>query len=182
MGNDVCNGLHIVPLTHGYPYLERILDIRDEVFPQNERPQFRDVSLYNEENGYVTLVFEDDNVPVGFMHLRYCDDNTYFGIYLAIAKKYQNRHYGSRALKLVIEEYLKEKMMFGCVEALIPEAENYQQRVDRVRFYQKNGMYLLDGVLDGGPMGKYQFICTDPNMTFEQLKVKMSIAMPMLKV
>lgn len=182
MSNNSCTGLHIAPLTLDYPYLERVLDIRDEAFPTNERIASRDVSSYTEENGYVTLVFEDDNVPVGFMQLRHCGDNAYYGIYLAIGKEFRNRHYGSRALKLVIEEYLKEKMMFGCVEALLPEAENYQQRVDRVRFYQRNGMFVLDGVLDAGPMGKYQFVCTDPNVSFEQLKAKMSTAMPVLTV
>ena len=182
MDNDVCTGLRIVPLTSDYPQLERVLDIRDEAFPANERPNSRNVSSYNKDNGYVNLVFEDDNVPVGFMQLRHCGDDAYYGIYLAIGKKFRNSHYGSRALKLVIEEYLKGKMLFGCVEALIPEAENYQQRVDRVRFYQRNGMFVLDGVLDAGPRGKYQFVCTDPNMTFEQLKAKMAIAMPMLTI
>ena len=95
-----------------------------------------------------------------------------FFLYLAIAKEFQNRHYGSRALKLVLEEYLKGKMMFGCVEALIPEAENYQQRVNRVRFFRRNGLFLLDGVIDGGERGKFQFICTDPNVTFEQLNAQ----------
>ena len=182
MDNDVSTGLRIVPLTSDYPYLDRVLDIRDEAFPVNERPRSRNVSSYNIDNGYVNLVFEDDNVPVGFMQLRYCRDNVYYGLYLAIGKKFQNRHYGSRVMKLLIEDYLKEKMMFGCVEALLPEAENYQQRVKRVRFFQRNGMYLLDGVLDSGPMGKYQFICTDPNATFEQLKAILPVAMPMLTI
>lgn len=175
MNNDKCTGLCIVPLTSDYPNLERVLDIRDEAFPANERPASREVSSYNEKNGYVTLVFEDDHVPIGFMQMRHCGDNVYYGIYLAIGKEFRNRHYGSCALKLVVEEYLKGKMMFGCVEALLPEAENYQQRVDRVRFYQRNGMFVLDGVLDAGPMGKYQFVCTDPNATFEQLKAKMPV-------
>ena len=182
MDNDVCTGLRILPLTSDYPQLQRVLDIRDEAFPANERPNSRNVSAYIKDNGYVNLVFEDDNVPVGFTQLRHCGDDAYYGIYLAIGKEFRNRHYGSRALKLVIEEYLKGKMMFGCVEAVIPEAENYQQRVDRVRFYQRNGMFVLDGVLDAGPRGKYQFVCTDPNMTFEQLKAKMAIAMPMLTI
>ena len=180
MDNDVSTGLRVVPLTSDYPYMDRVLDIRDEAFPKNERPSSRNVSSYNAENGYINLVFEDDHVPVGFIQLRHCGDDAYFGIYLAIGKKYQNRHYGSRALRLVIEEYLKGKMLFGCVEALVPEAENYQQRVKRVRFYQRNGMFLLDGVMDSGIMGKYQFVCTDPNVTFDELKARMAIAMPML--
>ena len=182
MNNDLGTGLRIMPLTSDYPHLDRVLDIRDEAFPANERPSSRKVSAYNKDNGYVNLVLEDDNVPVGFMQLRDCGDNVYYGLYLAIGKKFQNRHYGSRAMKLLIGEFLKDKMMFGSVEALLPEAENYQQRVKRVRFFQRNGMYLLDGVMDGGPMGKYQFICTDPNVTFEQLKAKLPVAMPMLSV
>lgn len=168
----------MVPVASGYPYIERILDIRDEAFPVNERIASRDISTFNEKNGFITLAFEDDGAPVGFMHMFKCDDSVYYGLYLAIAKEYRNKHYGSRALKLVIEEYLKGKMMFGFVEALLPEAENYQQRVERVRFYLRNGLYLLDGVIDGGPRGKYQFICTDPDMTFEQLRARMPFPIP----
>ena len=182
MGNDVCTGLRMMPLTSDYPYLERLLDIRDEAFPPDERIASRNVSAYFADNRFVSLAFEDDNVPIGFMQLFDCGNDAYYGLYLAIGKEFRNKHYGSRVLKLVTEEYLKGKMVFGCVEALLSEAENYQQRVDRVRFFQRNGMFLPDGVLDGGPMGKYQFICTDPNVTFEQLKAKMSIAMPMLTV
>ena len=182
MNDDAYKALRIVPVTPDYPNTERLLDIRDEAFPANERIDSRDVALYREENGYVFLAFEDDRMPVGFVLLRDCGDEAYYGIYLAIGKEFQNRHYGSRVMKLLIEEYLKGKMMFGCVEALLPEAENYQQRVDRIRFYQRNGMFVLDGVVDAGKMGKYQFVCTDPNVTFEQLKAKMSIAIPMLTV
>ena len=182
MNDDVYKALRIVPVTPDYPNTERLLDIRDEAFPANERIDSRDVALYREENGYVFLAFEDDSMPVGFALLRDCGDEAYYGIYLAIGKEFRNRHYGSCALKLVIEEYLKGKMLFGCVEALLPEVENYQQRVDRLRFYQRNGMFVLDGVLDAGPMGKYQFVCTDPNVSFEQLKAKMSTAMPVLTV
>ena len=170
--NDASTGLRIELVTSGYPHIERILDIRDEVFPANERIATRKVSQYNKANGYITLAFVDDNEVVGFMQLYDCGDDVYYGIYLAIAKEFQNRHYGSRALKLVLEEYLKGKMMFGCVEALIPEAENYQQRVNRVRFFRRNGLFLLDGVIDGGERGKFQFICTDPNVTFEQLNAQ----------
>lgn len=174
MNNDVCNGLRIVPLTPDYPYLDSIFDMRDEAFPKNERPTTREVSPFTEENGYVTLAFEDDNVPIGFMQLYRCEENVYFGLYLAIGKEFRNKHYGTRVLNMVIEEYLKDTMMFGCVEALIPEAENYQQRLDRIRFYQRNGMFVLDGVFDAEPFGKYQFVCTKPNVTFEQLKAKIS--------
>ena len=41
-------------------------------------------------------------------------------------------------------------------------------------------MFLLDEVIDAGPLGKYQFVCTDPNVTFEQLKAKMPFALPSL--
>ena len=173
MDKDICTGLHAVPVTADYPNIQRLNAIMNEAFPENERPDSRDVSEYCEGDGYVLLAFEDDHVPVGFSLLYDLGDNVYYGVYLAIAKEFRNRHYGTRALKLVKEEFLKGKIQFACIEALLPEAENYQQRVDRARFYLRNGMSLLDGVIDAGEAGKYQFICTEPNVTFEQLMPKM---------
>ena len=172
MNDASYNKLRIVPVTSEYPNVECLFNIRDEAFPANERNASRDISPYSAENGYVLLAFEVDTVPVGFILFRDCGDNMYYGIYLAIGKEFRNRHYGSHVLKLVLEEYLKGKVFFGCVEALLPEAENYQQRVNRVRFYQRNGLFLLDGIIDGGPVGKYQFICSDPELTYDQLMAK----------
>ena len=180
MIDNTINKLRIIPVTSDYPNTERLLNIRDEAFPPNERPDSRDVSKYNDANGYAFMAFEDDHVPVGFALLRNCGDNMCFGIYFAIGKEFRNRHYGSRLLKLLLEGYLKRKIFFGCVEALLPETENYQQRLDRVRFYQRNGMFVLDEVMDAGAMGKYQFVCTDPNITCDRLKVKMTLALPSL--
>lgn len=180
MDNKDCTGLEIVPLTPDYPYLDCLNDILDEAFPANERLASRDITSFSKDSRYVILVFEDDHVPVGFLQMLHCGEDAYYVMYLAIGKEFRNRSYGSRVMKLAADEYLKGKIVFGCVEALLPEAPNYQQRVDRVRFYQRNGMVLLDEVIDVGEIGKYQLVCNDPNVTSEQLKAKMPAAMPFL--
>lgn len=167
--------LRVVQVTPDYPYMEKLLDIRDEAFPANERLASRDASLYNEENGYVIVALEENSLPVGFMLLYHCGEDACYGFYLAIEKESRNKHYGGRLLQMIVNDYLKGKMFFGCIEAVLPEAENYRQRLDRARFYQRNGLFILDGIVDAGLMGKYQFVCSDSTATYEQLMEKMKI-------
>ena len=73
-----------------------------------------------------------------------------------------------------IDELIKDKILFGCIEALIPETQNYEQRVKRAQFYTKNGMYVLDEILHKDPIGDFQFFCSDKSVTVETLKIKMA--------
>lgn len=178
MNNNTDSELKFVPITADYPNIELIYDIRDEAFPLNERGETRNLSEWSEEMGYHFLAIEDDAVPVGFVLLYDCAEDMYLGAYLAISKQYRNKHYGTRVLKLLVEDYLNGKGLFGFVEALVPEAENYQQRLARVRFYERNGLFVLNKIFDMGATGKYQLVSTDPNATPDLLMAKFCANIP----
>ncbi|MDO4219566.1 MAG: GNAT family N-acetyltransferase [Synergistaceae bacterium] len=176
---NTCNDeIRLVPVTPEYPHIERLLDIRDEAFPPNERIDSRDISNYTEENGWFFLAIENQNEPVGFTLWYDCGDNMLFGLYIAIAHEFQNKHYGARTFNLLMDKYFKGKILFGCTEALLPETDNYQQRLNRIRFHKRNRLFLHDEIIDGGPFGKYQFVCSDPSVSHEQLLEKFCEFMP----
>lgn len=165
--------IRLVLVTPEYPHIECLLDILNEAFPPNERIDSRDISNYTEGNGYIFLAIENQNEPIGFTLWYDCGEGILFGGYLAIGRKFRNQHYGESAWHLLMDEYFKGKILFGCIEAPLPEAENYQQRLARVRFYKRNRMFLHDEVIiDGGEVGKYQLICSDPSVPYEQLVKK----------
>lgn len=176
---NTCNDeIRLVPVTPEYPHIERLLDIGNEAFPPNEWTNPRDISNYTEENGWIFLAIENENTPVGFTLWYDCGENMLFGFYIAIGKEFQNKHYGARTFNLLMDKYFKGKIFFGCTEALLPEAANYQQRLARVRFHKRNGLFLHDEIIDGGPFGKFQFVCSDPSVPHERLLKKFYEFMP----
>ncbi len=176
--NTCDDKIRLVPVTPEYPHIDRLLDIRDEAFPPNERIDSRDISNYTEENGWFFLAIENQNEPVGFTLWHDCGENMLFGLYIAIAKEFQNKHYGAQTFDLLIDEYFKGKTLFGFTEAPLPDTENYQQRLARVRFYNRGRLFLYDKIVDAGSYGKYQFVCTDPSIPQERLLKKLREFLP----
>ncbi len=59
-------------------------------------------------------------------------------LYLAINDKVRSRGYGGQILSLIAEKY-SDRVITLNIEKIAPEAPNYQQRLNRERFYLKNG-------------------------------------------
>lgn len=167
------NQIHFVHVTGEYPYLKELLDIRDEAFPENERSSDRNLDAYINNTRFTTYAVEDNERLVGFTVLINIDEDYSYLLYLAIGQQFRSKHYGSIVLQNLINNELKGKALFGCIEALLPESENYTQRVKRAEFYTRNGMTVLDKVFCKEPVGSFQFFCSDSKVDFETLKQKM---------
>lgn len=63
-----------------------------------------------------------------------------FIFYLAVDDKSQSRGYGTQILNCIKEKY-KDKEITLDIEKIDESSKNYEQRVRRLRFYQKNGFY-----------------------------------------
>ena len=163
-----------VKVTPEYEHLEELFDIRDEAFPENERSTTRNLETSSENSKLIIYGIEDNNQLIGFTYMYYIDDDFVYLLYLAIGQAYRDKHYGSIVLRTIIDDLLKDKILFGCIEALIPEAQNYEQRVKRAQFYTRNSMYILDEILHKDPIGDFQFCCSDKSVTSETLKLKMA--------
>lgn len=165
-------------VTPEYEHLEELFDIRDEAFPENERSTTRNLDALSESSKLIIYGIEDDNQLIGFTYLFYLDDDFVYLLYLAIGQQFRNKHYGSVVLRTLIDDLLKDKVLFGCIEALIPEAQNYEQRVKRAQFYTRNDMYILDDIISKDSIGDYQLICSDKNVTADTLKQKLMSLQP----
>ena len=178
MNSNENTKLKIIEAGSDYPKLKRVIEIFEEAFPPNERTGDNDVSVYSKENGFAFLVLEDENEPVGLALLRDCGEDLFFFINLAIAKEFRNKKYGTKALDILQNEYFKGKVLFGCIEALLPEADNYEQRVSRLDFYKRNGWFLYDKVIDGDNFGKFHIISTNGDVEFEKLLSNIKMLFP----
>lgn len=118
-----------------------------ELFPKNERK-----SLKNIEKSYLKDITKlvkivDDNTTVGFLIYNTLPDNKYVQLdYFAIFKEFQNKKYGSTAIKLFKDFFDDYNGIYGEVEKAglgINEKEN-KIREKRIKFWEKLGFQLFD--------------------------------------
>jgi GNAT superfamily N-acetyltransferase len=62
--------------------------------------------------------------------------------FLAVEEKERGKGYGSKILSFLKERY-KGKSIFLAMEEMDERAKNYEERVKRQRFYQKNGLHPI---------------------------------------
>lgn len=167
---DDNHAIHLERVDQNYPHLDILRQINEEAFPKNER---KDLSIYLNQSAEPVANLHavvDGDVPVGFTIWYNFGKNYVFWMYLAIDSRYRNRKYGTKTERLIFDDILKGKIIFGAVEALNPNAENFEQRISRIKFHERNGFHLFDKIFDLGTAGQYQFVCTDPSVSVDALE------------
>lgn len=118
-----------------------------ELFPKSERK-----SLKNIETPYLKGITKlvkivDDNTNVGFLIYNTLDSNKYVQLdYFAIFKDFQNKQYGSKAIKLFKDFFNNYNGIYGEIEKAglgIDENEN-KIREKRIKFWESLGFELFD--------------------------------------
>lgn len=110
-----------------------------KAFPRAERMPFWMLCRKVHAGRAELLCIEDENG--GFLGLAasMIDGNRVLIAYFAVTAEARGHGTGSQALSALLERY-RGKRVFLEIEALEPEAENYEQRVRRKHFYLRNGM------------------------------------------
>lgn len=147
-----------------FPFIKRFMTRvfpQDELFPmvllmtvsQLRRCAF--LAFYHEEQ-FVGIVYTIEFPK--FLHIKY----------LAVNDTLHSQGYGREILKLIKERY-EGKTCTLFVETLDTSAENYQQRVKRLSFYEKNGFHQV-GVKIGGKTPLYDVLSTNSQLSKQQCK------------
>lgn len=79
----------------------------------------------------------DQETFVG-MAIYYNSESTVYLAYLAVDPRLRGKGYGSKILRMLEEKYPDQQIVLD-IEPLDPSADNYAQRVSRLKFYQQNG-------------------------------------------
>lgn len=107
-----------------------------------------------------------------------------FVFYLAVNDSIRSKGYGSRILQYV-KEHTEGKNIVLNVEAIKPNVPNIEQRKNRIRFYQKNGIEDTGYTFaDGGEV--YSVLSSDPAhfqpKEYERLLKKFSLGLYRKKI
>ena len=123
------------------PINKQVVSLRNRVFPKSERiyPMWLLKLLTLREMTTYEAFFDGDTF-VGFLY-DFHNDDLVFGLYLAVDPDLQSKGYGSAVLNKVHEKYGTREMVL-IMEAPIEQADNYEQRVKRLRLYERMGFHF----------------------------------------
>lgn len=111
-------------------------------FPSEERAPYFMLTLRAKQGKGDFCAAYDNTEFVGMVYV-ISDDALAYVFYLAVSEKHRGAGYGSSILTAVKEKY-SDKQIFLAIEELDPSAENYEQRINRKHFYEKNGLSLMN--------------------------------------
>ncbi len=130
----------------------------DRAFPKEEQIPFWMIKLRSKKGlGELYGIYDEDEF-IGLVHNAFYKDMVYI-FYFAIHESRRGMGYGGRILKILQKKY-RDKRIFLCIEAMDPKAENYDQRVKRKAFYERNGFKMLPFSVQEGTM-EYDCMAVD---------------------
>lgn len=130
--------MELIKITPDFKEKEKLYALNDEAFPKEERiPSDKMLTLLQELNCDAWAFY--DEVFVGFAILLSDDElQMAYLSYFAIDGAYRSKGYGSMALVKLAEVYGGYQIALD-MERMDENADNYNQRLRRLAFYEKNG-------------------------------------------
>ncbi|MDO4987788.1 MAG: GNAT family N-acetyltransferase [Synergistes sp.] len=110
--------------------------------------------------------YYDGDIVVGFTRLRKAE-NFWVIFYLAILPQFRSRGYGGKIMDTLLSEAGDIPVCLD-IEALDKNAPNYEQRVRRLKFYEKHGMYDTGYTLEYMG-GRFMMLSSEPGVVARML-------------
>lgn len=121
----------------------KIKHLFEHAFPSEERPPFS--FFYYTPRQDLKGVYDEDTF-IGLVDTIEYQDVVYL-FFLALKKKYRQKGYGSTILKDLFSRF-PNKRIYLLAEEIDEKYPNYEERISRLSFYKKNGMYPTSTNID----------------------------------
>jgi ribosomal protein S18 acetylase RimI-like enzyme len=133
------NELMVKTVNKSLKEYDAIINLIDRSFPENEKYPFWLIRLWGIVPGNDFLVFYDQGIFAGVM-LNFCTKDAVFVLYLVVNDQVRSSGYGSGIIQWA-KAYYGNRCIILNVEPPNENAENNEQRLRRIRFYEKNGFH-----------------------------------------
>ena len=140
---------------------KKIVSIYKTSFPKAERFPIWILRLLSHLKTVNSFAFYDKDKLCGFSYFL-VNEETVFILFLAVNNEIRSKGYGSQILSWIKNKY-KDKTIFLDVEKIDKSADNYNQRVKRIEFYEKNGIYQTNNFFTYDDV-TYEILSTDKYM------------------
>jgi len=126
-----------LPLNKNDPNYSKVLDLYKHAFPGAQRiPSW--LLRYKLKNGKAGFsILYDQGSWIGFIYATEYKDIVFIQ-FLAIHESCRSNGYGSKVMASMANKHLGKRIVLN-IEELDSQANNYQQRIKRKAFYEKNG-------------------------------------------
>ncbi len=117
---------------------EEICEFMKRVFPKEELMPMWFISALTLKKNYNFKVYYEGDLFVGILFTIESKD-TLFVFYIAVNDKIHSKGYGSKLLQVLFNKYPKKHITLFIETMDDKAAKNYEQRVKRLAFYERNG-------------------------------------------
>ena len=147
------------------PYRFKIKKIYLEAFPKYEQLPWWLLRFLTTRKGIDMTAYYDGEDLCGFTYT-VTTDTILFVLFFAVKKELRGKGYGSAILRYLKESNPQKSILLN-IELLDPNAENYDERVRRFRFYENNG--FIDTKYDIEEIGGiFRVLATTPIFDIEE--------------
>ncbi len=146
----------------------KVIDLYKEAFPGAQRiPTF--LLRYKLRNGKEGInVLYENNEWIGLIYSTEYRDIV-FVQFLAISKSSRSRGYGSKVMESLGYIHSGKRIVLN-IEELDERAENYQQRIKRKAFYEKNG-FISAGYIVKEPDERHEMLIRGGCISKEEIEL-----------
>ncbi len=163
-------------LSRNLPDYKEICDFMKRVFPKEELIPMWLIRIIILKKNYDFKVYYDNDLFVGILFTIESDDSL-FVFYIAVNDKIHSKGYGSKLLKVIFDKYPNKPVTLFIETMSDKSAENYEQRVKRLAFYERNG-FRYTGIKAGYKTPFVDILSTDKKYDIIKAK-KLMKAIPM---
>lgn len=136
-------------------------------FPAVERAPYFPLVLNSYRGLADFYAYYDGDTFVGLAYILQNEEVVYL-FFLAVNTQIRSLGYGSAILQ-DIKHLANKRPIILAMEPLDEKAENYEQRLKRVRFYERNGFSITDYYYHEGKE-VYQMMATDANIDIQSVE------------
>lgn len=142
--NKECE-LKIVDVKENRECRRLVRELYLKAFPREERaPYWFLQRLSRKEGADFYGIYEGEQFD-GLVYLIH-DEKLVYILFLAVNPMLRGQGYGSRILSLIKKLYPGKKLLLA-IEPVVENCDNYQERVNRLAFYRKNGFREMDFII-----------------------------------
>lgn len=151
---------------------DRVNALYEAAFPADERAPLDMLVDGKDWNGDFRAYSVSDETEASprfcGLAFSYVDDRFCYLFYLAVEPSMRKLGIGSAIIGDIVRRYPGHSMILE-MEELDPQAENYQERLNRSRFYQSNGLHLTN--VHNCQCGvSYHVLCADTSITLDDYR------------
>lgn len=154
----------------GNEHYSRVYDLIYDSFPLDEILPMCVLNRRATKSHIDFLVVYDNNQFVGMTYVVTNDeDSICYVFFLAICESERGKGYGTKVLQHLKIKYIKYNSMILIVEEIDEKYDNYDQRLNRLSFYKRNG-FKLQGIKTSEQNVVFDVLAYGNPITIEQYK------------